>query len=122
MSRVSLPGSALPVRVGSRDGTGSRCDDEATCATYDLVDLPRARVTARSSASGSGPLPGPFAMSEALIGPGALSDAALSGADSCAYPGSWVGATAISALSSVAGRAPSSAVSIEASSRAFVDP
>ena len=68
------------------------------------------------------PLPGPFAMSEALIGPGALSDAALSGADSCAYPGSWVGAAAISALSSVAGRAPSSAVSIEASSRAFVDP
>ena len=57
MSRGSLPGSALPVQAGSRDGTDSRRDDEATYATYDLVNFHRARVTARSSANGSGPPP-----------------------------------------------------------------
>jgi|ERR1035437_709075 hypothetical protein len=114
--------AALPVRVGSRDGTGSRCDAEAACATYALVNPNRGASDGALSRKRLGILPGPFAMSEALMGPGAPSDAARSGADSCAYPGSWIGAAAISAPSQAAGWAPSSAVSIEASSRAFVDP
>jgi hypothetical protein len=61
------PRAATARLVGSRGGTDRRPAHNGTFSAYDQRKSPRARVTARSSGSGSGPLPGPFAASRDYI-------------------------------------------------------
>ncbi len=54
---VRYAAATIGVWIGSRGGTSSCGGSEAPSSAYDRSNLPRARVTARSFANGSGPPP-----------------------------------------------------------------